>query len=63
MFTEEELEAIEDVKLELRRVFGVKTSKNELVRCGLWELIEDYRRHGERSRLLQRLKARRPDNE
>jgi hypothetical protein len=27
-FTEEELEIIEDIKLDLRRRFGIKTSKN-----------------------------------
>jgi hypothetical protein len=59
-FTDEELEALEDVKLELRRRYDVKTTKTELVRCGLWDLIEDYARHGEQSRVLQRLRARAP---
>ncbi len=57
-FSTEELEAIEDVKLELRRRFDVKTTKVELVRCGLWDLLEDYRHHGDRSRVFLRLKAR-----
>jgi hypothetical protein len=57
-FTDEELEAMEDVKLELRRRHALKTSKVELVRCGLWDLIEDYKRTGEQSRLIQRLKIR-----
>jgi hypothetical protein len=57
-FTEEELEIIEDIKLDLRRRFGIKTSKVELVRCGLGELIEDFQKHGDQSRLVSRLKTR-----
>jgi hypothetical protein len=57
-FTDEELEALEDLKLELRRRYDMKTTKTDLVRCGLWDLIEDFRRHGEQSRVLKRLRAR-----
>lgn len=57
-FTDQELEALEDVKIELRRRYDVRTTKTELVRCGLWDLIEDYGHHGEQSRLLQRLRTR-----
>lgn len=56
LFTEDELDAMEDVKLELRRKFGLKTTKNELARCALQHLIEDYRSHGETSVLLKRLR-------
>jgi hypothetical protein len=56
-FTDEELEALEDLKLELRRRYDVRTTKTELVRCGLWDLIEDHRRNGEQSRALKRLRA------
>lgn len=59
-FTEDELEAMEDVKLELRRRYDLKTSKVALVRCGLWELLEDYRQQGEHSRLVQRLRTQQP---
>jgi hypothetical protein len=57
-FTEPELEAIEDIKLDLRRRLGMKISKIDLVRCGLGELIEDYQQHGDESRLVQRLRTR-----
>lgn len=57
-FTDAEMEAMEDVKLELRRRFGIKTTKVELVRCGLGELIEDYLKHGDQSRIVTRLKSR-----
>jgi hypothetical protein len=59
-FTEPELEAIEDIKLDLRRRLGMKISKIDLVRCGLGELIEDYQQHGDQSRLVQRLRTPTP---
>src|SRR5260221_9588456 len=55
-FTQDELEAIEDLKIELRRQYDIKTTKTEIVRCGIWELLEDYRRHGEKSSVFQQLK-------
>jgi hypothetical protein len=54
--TEEELEAIEDLKLELRRRFALKATKNDLIRCALHMLIEDYRRQGEGSFAMKRLR-------
>lgn len=50
---------MEDVKLELRRRYDLKTTKVALVRWGLRELIDDYRQQGEHSRLVTRLKAQR----
>jgi len=57
-FTIEELEALEDVKLELRRWFGVKTQKYNIIRHALHELIEDFERNGEQSILLRRVKQK-----
>lgn len=42
-FTAEELEAIEDLRLELRRDLDTKVNKNDLVRSALHLLIENYR--------------------
>jgi hypothetical protein len=58
VFTEEELEALEDLKLELRRRFALKATKNDLIRCALHALIEDHRRQGERSSTLKRLRSK-----
>ncbi len=57
-FTEQEHELLEDIKLEVRRRYGYKTTKQEIIRCALGELIEDYQRHGSDSRFVQRLKTR-----
>lgn len=59
LFTHEEHEALEDIKIELRRKFDIATTKNELVRCALHQLLEDFRRAGEGSIVLRRLLSRR----
>jgi hypothetical protein len=57
-FTLEELEALEDLKRELRRRFGVKTQKYNIIRHALHELIEDFERNGEQSILIRRIRAK-----
>jgi hypothetical protein len=57
-FTLEELEALEDLKRELRRRFGVKTQKYNIIRYALHELIEDFERNGAQSILLRRVKEK-----
>jgi hypothetical protein len=49
LFTEPEFEALEDLKLELRRKHQVKVTKNDLARCALHLLVEDYETNRERS--------------
>ena len=49
LFTEQEFEALEDLKLELRRKHDVKVTKNDLARCALHLLVEDYETNRERS--------------
>jgi hypothetical protein len=58
-FTDEELEALEDVKIELRRRQDLRVTKYDLIRCGLHCLLEDYRRNGETSFAVRRLRKRR----
>lgn len=58
LFTTEEFEALEDLKLELRRKFDLKVTKNDLARSGLHYLVEDYKRHGEASIAVRRLRAK-----
>jgi hypothetical protein len=55
LFTEEEFEALDDLKLEFRRRFDVKVTKNDLARCALQLLVEDYRQNQERSFLGRKL--------
>ena len=55
-FREEELDALEDVKLALRRQYDVRASKTDIVRLGLHELIQDFYRNKAGSVLVERLK-------
>ena len=54
VYTTSELEALEDLKLEFRRQRGVKVTMNDLARCAIHLLVEDYRAHQERSFLGRR---------
>ena len=42
LFTQDELEALEDLKLELRREYDTKVTKNDLIRSALHLLLEDH---------------------
>lgn len=56
LFTTEEFEALEDLKLELRRKFDLRVTKNDLARCALHYLTEDYKRHKDTSVVVKRLR-------
>lgn len=58
LFTQEELEALEDLKLELRREHDSRVTKNDLIRCALHLLLEDHAANGERSYARRRVRRR-----
>ncbi len=58
LFTSDEFEALEDLKLTLRRQHDLKASKNDLARCAIQYLLEDFRRNGDRSPVIAPLKRR-----
>jgi hypothetical protein len=59
LFTNEEFEALEDLKIELRRSYDVKVSKNDLARCAIGQLLADFRRNPGRSAVVRELLATR----
>lgn len=59
LFTDKEFEALEDLKLDLRRKFDLPATKNDLARCALQHVVEDYRRHGEASVVVRQLRDKR----
>lgn len=56
-FTDGELEAIEDIKIDLRRKHDIRATKNNLIRCAVHLLVEDYKRNKEKSIAARRLKG------
>jgi len=63
-FTVEELEALDDLKRDLRKQFGLKVTKRALMRHALHELAEDY--YGQKAAcfIVRRLQnARERENE
>src|SRR5207244_1175413 len=58
LFTSQEWEALEDLKLDLRRGYAVDATKTDLARCAMHVLIEDFRRKGEDSLAVRRLREK-----
>jgi aspartate carbamoyltransferase regulatory subunit len=59
-FTTEELNAIEDLKIDLKRRLDLPATKNDIVRCGIHSIIEDYRQRGAESLIVQRIRKKKP---
>jgi len=59
VFTGEEFDALEDMKIQIRRRFDIRAIKNDLVRCAIHLLIEDYQRNGKASLAVRRLSGKR----
>jgi hypothetical protein len=60
LFTDKEFEALEDLKLELKRKFDLKATKNVIARCALQHIFEDYQQNKENSIVVRILKKRTP---
>jgi hypothetical protein len=58
VFTQDELEALEDLKLELRRHLDQKVTKYDLMRAALHLLVEDHEANGERSYATRKIRRR-----
>lgn len=57
LYTQEELEMLEDLKLELRREYDTKVTKNQLIRSALHMLLEDHSANGRRSYASRKIKG------
>ena len=57
-FTDEELDALEDVKRDAHRQHDLRTTKQDLVRHAVHNLLSDYEEHGEQSWIIQKLRKR-----
>lgn len=56
--TQQEAFELEDMWRDLRRVLGRKLAKNDIVRCALHYLIEDYHQQSDGSILARMLKGK-----
>ncbi len=52
-FTPDELDAVRDVSYELEVKRGLKVTRNDIVRLGLNNVIDDYRQRGDSSLLVE----------
>ena len=56
LFTDHELEELEDLKLELHREYDQKVTKNDLIRSALHMLLEDHKASGTRSYATRKIR-------
>lgn len=57
-FTDAELAALEDLKIELKRELDTKVTKNDLMRAALHLLFEDDAASGDRSYARRKIRRR-----
>ena len=62
-FTEEELEALDDLKVNLRKIHGLKAPKIDIIRLALHHLLADYQAQGETSIVVTGMKAKKTGKE
>ncbi|MCA9852249.1 MAG: hypothetical protein KC482_01390 [Dehalococcoidia bacterium] len=58
LFTDDEFEALEDLKLELKRNYDLPATKNDIARIALQRLYEDYADAGATSAIVSRLQRK-----
>jgi hypothetical protein len=62
-FTEAELEALDDLKVNLRKIHGLKAPKIDIIRLALHHLLADYQAQGETSIVVAGMKSRKTGKE
>ena len=60
LFTDDELDALDDLKRDAKRRYGLQTTKQDLVRYAVIELLNDYLAQGADSRIIGWLCHRTP---
>ena len=58
LFTDSEFDRLEDLKLELRRRFDLKVTKNDIARVAFHGLFEEYARDPARSAIVRHLRSK-----
>ena len=58
LFTYEELDAIDEVKKQLKRRLDLPATQYDIVRSAIHIIVEDYRLRGEQSFIVQRIKLK-----
>jgi hypothetical protein len=58
IFTYEELDAIDDLKKQLKRRMDLPATQYDIVRAAIHIIAEDYRQHGTDSLIVQRIRQK-----
>jgi hypothetical protein len=57
-FTMAELEALDDLKVNLRKIYGLKAPKIDIIRSALHHILKDYKANGETSIVVTRIREK-----
>jgi hypothetical protein len=60
-FTADELEALDDLKVSLRKIHGLKAPKIDIIRSALHHILEDYEANGDASIVVTRMRGKKGD--
>ena len=58
LITDGEYDSMEDMKIQILRLFDMKASKQDIIRCAMQHVIEDYDKHPKVSIIVSCLKQR-----
>jgi hypothetical protein len=58
LFTYEELDAIDDVKKQMKRRMDLPATQYDIVRGAIHIIVEDYRQRGQESLIVQRMRQK-----
>jgi hypothetical protein len=58
IFTYEELDAVDDLKKQLKRRMDLPATQYDIVRAAIHIITEDYRKHGADSLIVQRIRQK-----
>ena len=58
LITDGEYDSMEDMKIQIRRLFDMKASKQDIIRCAMQHVLDDFHNHLEASIIVRRLKQK-----
>ena len=58
LITDGEYDSMEAMKLQIRRLFDMKASKQDIIRCAVQHVLEEFQKHPEASIIVSRLKQK-----
>ncbi len=58
LITDSEYDSMEDMKIRIRRLFDMKASKQDIIRCAMQHILKNFHKRPEASIIVSRLKQK-----